>query len=309
MFPYIGGKSHHVRWIDSILPNGFNRYVEVFGGAGWMMLKSKRVASSQQRVYNDFNPLLANFYQCAVQDATRLLRLLEATPGSDTDRFRQYQRELFTDQPVFRAPDFDLALKYIYLQTQVFAGTPLSARCVPYFVDVKTRGRYPSKYDTIIKKLRDPKVIDRVSNITEVTQQDCIDVIDRWDSEDTLFYLDPPYHDKEFYYSQAFPKHKHEQLAERLRDIQGRFALSYYDFDDLHQFYHKDRFHWHQREVYRAAATRTSHRDNYRERSRAVEILITNYGGVPWQESRPARDSRHITPGSTPRGRSGDLVR
>jgi len=248
-----------------------------------MMLKSNRVAHSGQRIYNDLNPLLANFYHCAVTDTKRLLRLLESTLGSDTDRFREYQKELFTDQPVINPPDFDLALKFIYLQTQVFAGTPLSSKCVPYFVDVKTRGRYPSKYDTIIKKLRDRKVIDRLSNITEVTQQDCIDVIDRWDSEDTLFYVDPPYHDKEFYYSQAFPKHKHEQLADRLKNIQGRFALSYYDFDDLHQFYPKDRFHWHQREVYRAAATRTSHRDNYRERSRAVEILITNYGGRPWQ--------------------------
>lgn len=297
-----------MRWIDGILPRGFTRYVEVFGGAGWMMLKSAQVANSEQRIYNDLNPLLANFYHCAVQDTTRLLRLLESTPGSDTARFREYQKELFIDRPDVRSPDFDLALKFIYLQTQVFAGTPLSSKCVPYFVDVKTHGRYPSKYDTIIKKLRDPRVNDRLARITEVTQQDCIEVIDRWDSEHTLFYVDPPYHDKEFYYSQAFPKHKHEQLAERLRNIRGRFALSYYDFDDLHQFYHKDSFPWHQREVYRAAATRTSHRDNYKERSRAVEILITNYGGAPWQESRPARDNRPRTCDTTPRARSGGLV-
>jgi len=278
MFPYIGGKNHHVKWIDPLLPERFTRYVEVFGGAGWMMVKSKKVEQSTERVYNDFNPYLANVFECMRSDPTRLMETMETTPCGDLTEFRSCQKELFGgDFLKFPLGDFDMARKYLYLQTQVFAGTPLSAKCVPYFTEQKANGKYPSKYNTLIRKLQDPRVTDRLSRITEVTQLDCIDVIDRWDSEDTLFYVDPPYHNKEFYYSQDFPKQKHEDLADRLRNIKGKFALSYYDFDDLHQFYPKDSFHWHQQEVYRSAATRSGKNKDYKEKSRGTEILITNY--------------------------------
>ena len=278
MFPYIGGKNHHVKWIDPLLPERFTRYVEVFGGAGWMMVKSTKVEQSTERVYNDFNPYLANVFECMRSDPTRLMEAMESTPCGDLTEFQSCQKELFGgDFLKFPLGDFNMARKYLYLQTQVFAGTPLSAKCVPYFTEQKAGGKYPSKYNTLIRKLQDPRVTDRLTKITEVTQQDCIDVIDRWDSEDTLFYVDPPYHDKEFYYSQDFPKQKHEDLANRLRNIRGRFALSYYDFDDLHQFYPKDSFHWHQQEVYRSAATRSGKNKDYKEKSRGMEILITNY--------------------------------
>jgi DNA adenine methylase len=278
MFPYIGGKNHHVKWIDPLLPKRFMRYVEVFGGAGWMMVKSRKVEQSTERVYNDFNPYLANVFECMRSDPTRLMDTMESTPCGNLNEFRSCQKELFGgDFLKFPLGDFDMARKYLYLQTQVFAGTPLSAKCVPYFTEQKANGKYPSKYNTLIRKLQDPRVTDRLTKITEVTQQDCIDVIDRWDSEDTLFYVDPPYHNKEFYYSQDFPKQKHEDLANRLRNIKGKFALSYYDFDDLHQFYPKDSFHWHQQEVYRSAATRSGKNKDYKEKSRGTEILLTNY--------------------------------
>ena len=278
MFPYIGGKNHHVKWIDPLLPERFTRYVEVFGGAGWMMVKSNKVGQSEERIYNDFNPYLANVFECMRSDPGRLVETMEATPCGDLKEFRSCQQELFGDDFLkFPLGDFGMARKYLYLQTQVFAGTPLSAKCVPYFTEQKASGKYPSKYDTLIRKLKDHRIVERLKMITEVTQQDCVDVIDRWDSEDTLFYVDPPYHNKEFYYSKDFPKDKHKELAERLAQIKGRFALSYYDFEDLHQFYPQDRYTWHRQEVYRSAATRSGKSEDYNKKSRGVEILITNY--------------------------------
>ena len=34
MFPYIGGKAHHVKWLDLLFPDDAKQFVEVFGGAG-----------------------------------------------------------------------------------------------------------------------------------------------------------------------------------------------------------------------------------------------------------------------------------
>lgn len=282
MFPYIGGKAHHVGWMDPLFPDKFDTFVEVFGGAGWVSVKSSKVAQSNKRVYNDFNPLLANVYECMRQDAARLLALMNDTPKSELDRYRQYQRELFVelDWSSVKLGNFDLAVKYLYLQTQVFAGTPLSPTNVPYFTEVKTKGKYPSKYDTLKKKLSNTTITNRLEKITKVEKLDCEELIIKYDSPTTFFYVDPPYFNMEFYYSKDFPKEKHKSLAETLSNIKGKFALSYYDFDDLREFYPEDKFMWHRQSVYRSAATRgsvTNSKEEYKSKSKGTEILIMNY--------------------------------
>ena len=290
MFPYIGGKAHHVKWMDRLFPDNFARFVEVFGGAGWVSVKSEKVEKSSQRIYNDFNPLLANVYECFRKDPATLLSLMDQTPKSQEPRYKQYQKDLFVDLDwaSVQLGDFDLAVKYLYLQTQVFAGTPLSSTNVPYFTELKANGRYPSKYDTLKKKLSTKKITDRLKQITQVEKMDCVDLIKKYDSEDTFFYIDPPYHNMEFYYSQEFPKEKHQELASVLSGIKGRFALSYYEFDDLKVFYPENRFNWHRQIVYRSAATRSGKDKNYRAKSRGTEILIMNYQPQP----APSRKSR-----------------
>ena len=55
-----------------------------------------------------------------------------------------------------------------------------------------------------------------------------------YDSTDTLFYLDPPYHKTERYYNndKVFDEEDHRRLKTVLDNIKGRFILSYND-DDL----------------------------------------------------------------------------
>ena len=43
MFPYIGGKKQHSKWIDPFFPEDANTYVEVFGGAMWMYWMSGKL--------------------------------------------------------------------------------------------------------------------------------------------------------------------------------------------------------------------------------------------------------------------------
>lgn len=279
MFPYIGGKAHHVKWLDPLFPDTFPTFVEVFGGAGWVSVKSTKVAQAITRVYNDFNPLLANVYECFRRDPTAVLAKMNSITKSDPVLYAQYQQELFgtLDWTKVTLGDLDLCVKYLYLQTQVFAGTPLSTKNTPYFTETKAGGKYASKYDTLKNKLNKPAITDRLKQITTVEQMDCIDLIKKYDSPDTFFYVDPPYYNMEFYYSKDFPREKHEELANLLANIKGKFALSYYDFDDLHLFYPEDKFFWHKQEVYRSAATRSGNDVDYKTKSKGVEILIMNY--------------------------------
>ncbi len=279
MFPYIGGKAHHVKWMDPLFPNQFSTFVEVFGGAGWVSTKSLKVDQATKRVYNDFNPLLANVYECFRQDPAAVLAAMNKVPKSNIILYKQFQQDLFAtlDWTKVTLGDIDLCVKYLYLQTQVFAGTPLSTKNVPYFTETKAGGKYPSKYDTLKNKLSNTVLTTRLKQITQVEQIDCIDLIKKYDSPDTFFYVDPPYYNMEFYYSKDFPREKHEELADTLSNIQGKFALSYYDFDDLKLFYPENQFTWHRQAVYRSAATRSSKNANYNTKSKGTEILIMNY--------------------------------
>lgn len=279
MFPYIGGKAHHVKWMNPLFPKQFSTFVEVFGGAGWVSVKSPKVENCQKHIYNDFNPLLANVFECFRLDPNKVLFEMNQVSKSDEKLYRKFQKELFVDLDWSKVKlgNFDLAIKYLYLQTQIFAGTALSGTNVPYFTEVKTNGKYPNKYETLKKKLQDERVTKRLRKISKVEMMDCIDLIKKYDSEDTFFYVDPPYYKMEFYYSKDFPREKHEELADALKNIQGKFALSYYDFDDLRKFYPENQFVWHRQKVYRSSATRSSGKSNYKQKSKGTEILIMNY--------------------------------
>ena len=53
-------------WIHSFIPSGIETYVEVFGGAFWVYMKSDvDNPLAKQHIYNDFNPYMVNLYRCA----------------------------------------------------------------------------------------------------------------------------------------------------------------------------------------------------------------------------------------------------
>ncbi|NDC04222.1 MAG: DNA adenine methylase, partial [Betaproteobacteria bacterium] len=179
--------------MDPLFPDNFNTFVEVFGGAGWVSVKSKKVSNARVKIYNDFNPLLANVYECFRLDPNKLLGLMKSTPKSELARYKQYQKDLFVnlDWNSVQIGDFDLAVKYLYLQTQVFAGTPLSQDNVPYFTELKANRKYPSKYDTLCKKLAREEIQQVLKSINHVEKLDCEDLIKKYDSDSTFFYIDP----------------------------------------------------------------------------------------------------------------------
>lgn len=281
MFPYIGGKHKHVGWLDQLFPKtGYDTFVEVFGGAGWVSVKSKSITVANTRVYNDFNPWIANIYECFRSHQTELRQWLQRYPKSNLDLYRQFQQDIFgSDSPV-TIPDSELAAKYLYLQTQLFSGVTLGINSPVYFQDTASDGKYGSKYDALLNKLTDPKYCNRLEQITCVENLDCIDVIKKWDSPTTFFYVDPPYFNKEFLYVKEFPKEKHIELADTLKSIQGQWCLSYYDFPDLQEWYPADRYWWHRQSVYRWAST-SGHRNlDDRKNRNGTEIAIMNYDPI-----------------------------
>jgi DNA adenine methylase len=82
------------------------------------------------------------------------------------------------------------------------------------------------------------KASERLRNVY-IENLDFERLIAKYDSETAFFYLDPPYYKKEKIYKRdgtdAF--NEHEKLAEVLRNIKGKFLLSYNDVEYIRELY------------------------------------------------------------------------
>lgn len=79
---------------------------------------------------------------------------------------------------------------------------------------------------------------DRLKNTT-ITNKDYASLIQRYDSPDTLFYLDPPYEgsvDRDDYTHSHFDL---EELEDRLSNIEGKFILSMNDSPNVRKIFKK----------------------------------------------------------------------
>jgi site-specific DNA-adenine methylase len=65
----------------------------------------------------------------------------------------------------------------------------------------------------------------KVDNIEHLDYKECIL---KWDSVDTVFYLDPPYYGKENWYGmEANNEQFHKELKETLSNVKGKWIMNY----------------------------------------------------------------------------------
>jgi DNA adenine methylase len=276
---YIGGKSKIGKWIVPFYPNDIETYVEPFSGMFWCFfnMELNQFPNLKRVVYNDFNPLNYNLFQC-LQNPTLLLDAVNSIPcqqqGVDVtpeiykEQFISFQAEIFGENFNVQAYDYTIAAKYAYVLSQVFSGSKPETSS---FIDLK--GKYKSKYLTFRDKLSKPDWVEHFLRISHVENLDFQEVIEKYDSPSTYIYLDPPYWKTENYYNNHdFDREDHERLANVLNNVKGKFSLSYYNFELLNEWYPKDKFRWEKKEFAKAAAAKKGVKQNMAE-----ELLILNY--------------------------------
>ena len=72
---WIGGKKLLKKRIIEQFPESFDRYIEVFGGAGWVLFGREKHAAME--VFNDINGNLINLYRCVKYHPEALQKELE----------------------------------------------------------------------------------------------------------------------------------------------------------------------------------------------------------------------------------------
>ena len=80
---WIGGKKALRDEIVVRFPARYSRYIEVFGGGGWVLFH--KAPGKDFEVYNDFNPNLTNLYRCVRDHPDELCDELRYTLNSRTD--------------------------------------------------------------------------------------------------------------------------------------------------------------------------------------------------------------------------------
>lgn len=280
MISYIGGKARIGKWITPFIPTNIETYVEGFSGMFWVFFNMDldKYPNLKTVVYNDYNRLNSNLMKWAKQYDVMWDELSKYpcqqlgvvdTPPEYGEMFRAFQKEVFDPNLVITDENsLEIAGKYVYVLTQVFSGSKPE---IASYTDYK--GKYRCKVLIFMDKLKNPKYREHFDRITFVENMDFEDVVNKYDSPTTYFYMDPPYWKTENYYSNHdFDSKDHERLANKLKNIQGKFSLSYYDFPILSEWFPKDEYKWEQKNFKKAAAAKKDGTQN-----EGTELLIMNY--------------------------------
>ena len=215
---WVGGKKLLRNEICSHFPENIDRYIEVFGGAGWVLFNKEKHANCE--VYNDINSNLVNLFRCMKHHPNAILEELEYNLNS-RELFNDYKLQLNTQG----LTDIQRAVRYLYLIRSSYGAK------VDHFASGKVR-------DT--ENIKDiDKIKDRLSRVV-IENKSFDELIKQYDRDGTLFYCDPPYYKTERYYDTGdfvFDEKQHINLCELLKAIKGKFILSYNNDDFIKGLY------------------------------------------------------------------------
>lgn len=212
---WIGGKKLLRDKIVSLFPTKIDRYIEVCGGAAWVLFHKDKHAEFE--VYNDANRELTNLFKCIKFHRPEIQRELQYMLNSREmfENFKaQYNIRGMTD--IQRAARFFMLLKTSY------GSNGRSYGCIKKDISVM------SEYLTQIEK--------RLSRVI-VENKDFEDLLRVYDKPDALSYLDPPYYGTERYYNAEFSVDDHLRLNKVLNGLKGKFILSYNDCGFVRELY------------------------------------------------------------------------
>lgn len=178
---YHGGKFRIAPWIISKFPE-HKAYVEVFGGGAGVLLRKPR---SKIEVYNDIDTQVVNLFHCLRDPVAleQLLRLVFLTPFSRDEFETAY---LQTDDPVEAARRFIVRTHMGHGTSSIDPSDSNGFRSC----DIRAGKSYAREWQGVPDAIA--IAARRLQGVT-IENLDFRQLIPKFDEDDTLFYLDPPY--------------------------------------------------------------------------------------------------------------------
>ena len=222
--PYLGEKSKFSNFIIPNIPTDISTYVEPFGGMfGIFFSLDLSKYKDVKFVYNDVNYLNYNLFNYLRYNDD--FPLLISDIKVDKSKYLESLKSITLNENKLK-----LAIDWLIVL----------CCSSPYEVG-KDSWRNDSEFEIFKLKFKAYKYhLDKVNNIHNL---DYKEVIEKYDSPSTFFYVDPPYMGKERHYiNHGFSGESHIELAKILNNIKGKFLLSYYYFNGLEKLYENCRF-------------------------------------------------------------------
>jgi DNA adenine methylase len=257
----VGGKNRLAKTIIGLLPPHHD-YVEPFAGGAQVFFHKQ---PSEVEVLNDLDGELINFFRVCQSHPEELIRCLRYHLAS-----RRWF-DLLKNTDVHGLTDIQRAVRFFYIRRIAFGGKVLN----PTFgYGVISRPRF--------RPSRVPEIVTRAHQRLQDVQIECLSyqqVLKRYDSNQTLFYLDPPYWNLP-YYHHNFTDEDFIELAALLARLKGKFILSLNDTPEVRELFQE----------FRIATVELSYSCSRQKRRHQHELLITNFNpksenlGISWRK-------------------------
>lgn len=253
---WVGGKRILRKDIIPLIPK-CDCYIEVFGGAGWVLF-GKNPKDHKAEVYNDINSDVVNFFKVVRDKYDELEKYYEYMLVSREifDKMKYYDVEKLTDiQKAFR---FWYMLKYAY------GGRKNHLSDYNYGYGTTRKPPIPEKQKALIDDC-----YKRIQNVY-IENLDYKILLKKYDSKGSVFYCDPPYLVKgKCYGDNDFTENQHVELCSYLSKLEGKFVLTINDSDFFRDLY-KD-FYINNTEVNYSSGNAN------KASGKRKELIITNY--------------------------------
>ncbi len=235
-FGWYGGKYSHLDWLLPLLPYT-THYCEPFGGSAAVLINRE---PSPVETYNDIDRDLSNFFRVLRDDSDALIKAIGLTPFSREELVNAISEPSDPITDLERARRFFVRVRQTRTALAQKSSEGRWAHCI--LTSRAGMAGAVSRWLGSVEGLSE--IVQRLLRV-QVDNAPAIEVIQRYDTPETLFYCDPPYvhgsrGDTNAYGFEMLDG-EHRQLAKVLNNVQGKVALSgYHDplMDELFEGWH-----------------------------------------------------------------------
>ena len=222
-FGWYGGKFSHLDFILPYLPGDAVHFCDVYGGSAAILINRK---PSLVETYNDLDSELVNFFETLRNHGEELIKAISLTPFSREELVKACRFE--PDLPILeRARRFYVRARQTRTGLAQTSSEGRWAHCV--LTSRAGMAGAVSRWLGSIDGL--PEIVQRLLRV-QIENVPALELIERYDTEDTLFYMDPPYVHESRNDSNAYgyemTDEEHAELADMLHSIRGRAVVSGY---------------------------------------------------------------------------------
>lgn len=231
-FGWYGGKFSHLDFLAPLIPDDATHFCDVYGGSAAVLMN---VGPFPVETYNDVDSELVNFFQTLRNQGPKLIKAIGLTPFSREELAKACE-------PAAGLTKLERARRFYVRARQTRTGLAQTssegrwAHCV-----LTSRAGMAGAVSRWLGSVEGLAEIAQRLQRVQIENAPAVEVIRRYDTDDTVFYLDPPYvhsvRGDASAYGFEMTDEEHAELSGVLHAVRGRAVLSGYRtdlYDDLY---------------------------------------------------------------------------